>query len=185
MTAKHLALALIPLVAGCLAEPVDPLDGYFISQSNGIPSMSGVYHQGHGEHHLTNWLSVTSSSSPRVITTILNAPRNTIAVSGQIWVSVSASYINTPEVNVHQGETNEMWSMPTYSTTNDWPQIASSTSLIFVRSIEKAKAGRVAGLDYYARCRVRLWNDTAYLESDAWLLLSSLTNNCTLLQITP
>lgn len=185
MTQKHLAIALILIAGGCLAATVDPLDGYFIMQSNGIPSMSGVYRQGHGEYHLTNWLSVTSSSSPRVITTILKAPRNTIAANGQIWVGSSASYINIPEVNVHPGKTNEMWSMPTYSTTNDWPQIASSTSLIFVRSIEKAKAGRVAGLDCYARCRVRLWNDTAYLESDAWLLLSSLTNNCTLLQITP
>lgn len=178
---KYLALALIPIVVACLAASVDPLDGYFIMQSNGIPSMSGVYRQGHGEYHLTNWLSVTSSSSPRVITTILKAPRNAIAAKGQIWVGNSASYINIPEVNMHVGETNEGWTFSTYSTTNDWPQIASSTSLIFVRSLEKANAGRVEGQDYYARCLVRLWSDTAFVESEALLLLSCLTNNCTLL----
>lgn len=172
---KYLALALIPIVVGCLAASVDPLDDYFIMQLNSIPSMSGVYRQGHGNYDLTNWLSVTSSSSPRVITTILKAPRNAIAAKSQIWVGNSASYINIPEVNVYVGKTNEGWEMPTYSTTNDWPQIASATSLIFVRSIEKA----------YARCRVRLWSDSAFVESEATLLLSSLTNSCTLLPNAP
>lgn len=184
MTNKHLAIALFALCS-CRAENLDPLADYFISQSNGSPSMSGVYHQGHGEHHLTNWLSVTSSSAPRVITTILKAPRTSIAAKGQIWVSDTSCYINLPEVTVWPGATNDLGGMPTYTATNDWPRIANATSLVFVREIVKADAGRVKGLDYYARCRVRLWNDSAFVQSEALLLLSSLTNSHTLLPSTP
>lgn len=187
-----LAFALLALCS-CRAEnrlDRGPLGGYSIVLSNGVLPICGVYLWGKGAFPLTkafpltNWLSVTSDSSPKVITSILKSQRTSVAAPGQRWVSASASYINTPEVHEHIGETNGIWSFETYKTTNDWPQIANSVALIYVSWIEKADGGRVKGLDYYAHCRVRLWNHTM-VESDAILLLSSLTNDCTLLPNTP
>lgn len=155
-----------------------PLAGYRPMQQNGIVPIESVMRDGHGEHRFTNWHSVTSDSAPKIITSYLKAPKDSRVAPGQVWVSSSASYVNTPEVFVRPRETNEIFGeiavFAESRITNDWPQLIYHTDLIYVRSIEK---------NYYARCRVRMWSNTsAYVEGESNLLLSLLTNNATLLK---
>lgn len=181
-------LALLPIaLCSCHAQNDKPLNGIFLLRNwNDVVIPISSVKIGSSEVPLTNWLTVTSSSSPRVITSILKSPCTSTAAIGQMWVSASACYINTPEVHVRTGETNSFLIVPTYSTTNDWPAISWNAAMIFVRSFEKSQAGsQLEGQDCYARCRVRLWIDTAYVESNATLLLSSLTNQCTLIMPKP
>lgn len=164
-----------------------PLAGFWPMQHNGITPLESVMRDGHGEHRFTNWHSVTSDSAPKIITSYLKAPKDSRVAPGQVWVSSSASYVNTPEVFVRPRETNEIFGeiavFAESRITNDWPQLTYHTDLIYVRSIEKGTYGIVKGMDYYARCRVRMWSNTsAYVEGESNLLLSLLTNNATLLK---
>jgi hypothetical protein len=172
------------LLSGALStRPKAPFDGYFVMQQNGVVPFEGVSGDGPEHYPLTNWLTVTSDSSPKVITSYLLAPQNSTAAPGQMWFFGSASYVNKAKVFTHPAQTNEPWSMPEWKTTNYWPMVSQHSELIYVIAIEKATAGRSKGQDVYAHCRVRLWGSTtAYVESDSWLLVSELTNTATLLK---
>lgn len=179
-------LALAAVGTACLPSGVkslSPLSGYYITQANGLFPIAGVMHDVRGEYSLTNWVAVTNDSYPKIVTVYLKPSIESTATAGQVWVNSFGCYINTPKVTVHRAETNEMWSIPEWRSTNDWPELAHHAELIYVYSIEKAGAGEVKGRDYYARCRVRMWSGTtAYTESDSTLLLSYLTNTATLLR---
>ena len=152
-------------------------------RSNGSVPYEGVLHEGHGNYPLTNWLTVTSDSSPKIITSYLKPKQDSTAAPGQLWFFGAASYVNKEKVFDHPAETNEYWSIQGYQTTNYWPEVAHQAELVYVMAIEKLTAGRDKGSDYYAHCRVRMWSGTtAYVESDSFLLVSELTNNATLLK---
>lgn len=155
-----------------------PLDGYMIVQSNGVAPFVSISVDGRRDVPLTNWMIVTSDTSPKVITAILRSPKNTIARPGQVWVSGEASYLNVPSVFEFPGDTT----YGGFKHTNDWPEITRSTQLVYVKSIHKAEGGWLAGQDYYARCHVRIWNHSAYLDGESWLLLSFITNRGTLIR---
>lgn len=192
-------MTLVVVGASChVKNKESPLAGYYIESGNGIIPTPSVWHDrsgtnwigGRGAYPLTNWISVTSDSSPKIITSYLKSPRNSTAAPGQVWVSGVACYVNTPEVFVWPAETNvskvgsNTWVSVSYEhrSTNDWPMLTHHSELIYVQWIEKAPGGRHKGLDSYAHCRVRQWVNSSLVESDAVLLLSEMTNTATLLQ---
>lgn len=60
--------------------------------------------------------------------------------------------------------------------------MTSSTALIYVRELEVLDAGPFKGETYYTRCRVHLWNETAFVKGESTLLVEYLTNGCTLVK---
>lgn len=170
----------------CMAafdKPASPLNGYWLLHSNGpLVPFNAIDHE-HKGWCPVEWAYFTNDSLPKIVTAYTVPSKMAIAASGQYWASGLASYINIPKASIYPGETNEFWHTEDHFITNHWPELNHNAELIYVREIEKCKLGRNKGEDLYARCRVRMWSGTtAYIEGEAWLLCSELTNKATLLR---
>lgn len=165
--------------SSCTSSTQSPLEGYFIEMGSGVTPVIGIWKEHNPSYKFSNWLSVTSDTTPRVITSYLKAPRTNCIAVGQLWVASNAIFVNTPEIVLHAGRTNSGYRFESYWRTNDWPEVSAYTELIYVRSIEMT----TNGLADYAKCRVRVWTSaTVFAESEAILLVSCLTNRATLIK---